>query len=132
MQYVGTTEFPNSAPELQNRADVAGSRSTIDIDRCDAVAVAGVAREPLGELRLGPPFGMHNKDLEAPRWEVFRDVEHVLADTAAGRLANEYDAERTLTTCHIGSTRPRRLIVPLTATITEFGTTYLTNVFTRP
>ena len=132
MQYIGATEFPNGAPQLQHPSDIARPRSAIDLHHGNAVPVPGVMGESLGELRLLAPRGVDDKHLEAARWEAFRNVKHVLADAAAGRLADEYDAERTLTTCHIDSAPARRLIAPFTATITEYGTTYLTNVFRRP
>ena len=130
MQHIGATEFPNGAPQLQNPSDIARAWSATDIDRGDTVAVPRMLREPGGELRLCPTYRVNEQDVEAERWQAFGDVEHVLADAAAGRLADEYDAE--LTTCHIASVPARRLIAPLTATITEYGTRYLTNVFTRP
>jgi hypothetical protein len=117
---------------LQNPSDIARPRSAIDIDRGDTVAMPRMLREAGGELRLGATYGVHDQDVEAAGWQVFGDVEDVLADAAAGRLADEYDAECTLTTCHTGSVRAPRLIAPLTATITEYGTTYLATVLRRP
>jgi len=58
--------------------------------------------------------------------------EHVLADATAGRLADEHNVKRTLMTLHNASTRARRLIAPLTATIAECGMTNLPNVFRMP
>jgi|SRR6187549_1255707 hypothetical protein len=48
------------------------------------------------------------------------------------RDAGPSKVKRTLITLHIASTRARRLIAPLTATIIEYGMTNLPNVFRIP
>ena len=93
---------------------------------------ADLMREAHRELRLRAPRGVDGQGFEAPRREAFRDVEHVLADATARRLADEHDVKRTLMTLYIAPTRARRLIAPLMATITEYGTTSLPNVFRMP
>jgi hypothetical protein len=132
VQDIGATEIANGAPQLEHPGDIARPRSAIDIDPGHTVPVPGVMREALRELRLRGPRGVDDQVLEAQRREAFRDVEHVLADATAGRLADEHNVKRTLMTLHIASTRARRLIAPLTATITEYGMTNLPNVFRMP
>ncbi len=61
--------------------------------------------------RAGTPFarseGLRGVDKvsHGTRPEAFRDVEHVLPDATAGRLADEHNVKRTLMTLHIASTR---------------------------
>ena len=117
---------------MKHPGNIARSRRAIDIDSGNTVAVPRVLRDAGGELRLCATCRVDDQDVEAARWQALREVEHVLADTAAGRLADEHDAKHALTTCHIASARARRLTAPLTATITEYGTTNLPNVFSTP